>query len=151
AYLCKRTQNMLPKKTYIIICLLLFSSRLFAQEHSLDTLRKVQKDSLPPADQFVWFTGGIGGAGAGLAALASFSFAKNIHSFSAVYCVSAAYDVGGSGPGGDRQEIGVYYGRQKYSEGVLGRAMIGAAHFTGSHDYGQRINTFALGIQAEVI
>lgn len=132
------------KKIYFLLCLFFCSSRLAAQE-----ALTAEQDSLPPRDQFVWFSGGAGVVGPLFGVRVALSYAKGIDCFTGIFSAgeSFATDAGN----GRIMEYALCYGRQNYTDGTLGRLSLGIAYFEGEFGYGEEFKTFGVVGEAEGI
>lgn len=140
-------------KAAIIILALSICADWVRSSPSRDSSRiTLIRDSISDSKRLYWVTVGVGGNGIGIAGLLKANVAIGVESFIAKYLTSAAYSPGGTGPGGNMREYGLYYGRQFFRDAIIGRVALGISYLDGSRNYAQdKIHTFALGGEAELI
>jgi len=140
-------------KTAIIIIALCICTDGVRSSPSRDSSRNTFiRDSISSSKRLYWLTVGVGVNDIGILGLLKANVAIGVESFIAKFLASATYSVGGSGPGGNMTEYGLYYGRQFFRDAIIGRVALGVCYLDGSRDYAQdKIHTFALGGEAELI
>ena len=109
-------------------------------------------DSLIEDTRLCWVTGGIGIHSLGASFITKLTYSWGNTNLSAKYAGASCFCLGSDGGNNNHlEEIGIFYGKQEFTRGILGRFAAGISYVPEARTYGKEVRGFGVGGESEII